>query len=120
RLVPANDVDLFAAEFIHNVLDAAAPHADARADGVDLGVDRADGDLGAVAGLARHGLDFDDAFGDFGYFHLEKPANEVRCRAGEHDLDLVPRVAHIKDDAADAFAGLVLLAGDLLGAGHEA
>ena len=36
RLVPADDVDLLAAELVDDVLDAAAAHADARADGVDL------------------------------------------------------------------------------------
>ena len=36
RLVPADDVDLLAAELVDDVLDAAAADADARADRVDL------------------------------------------------------------------------------------
>ena len=36
RLVPADDVDLLAAQFVDDVLDAAAAHAHARADGVHL------------------------------------------------------------------------------------
>jgi hypothetical protein len=51
---------------------------------------------------------------------LEQPADEVRVRPREDDLDLVARVAHVQDQAADPLAGLVLLAGDLLAAGHEA
>jgi hypothetical protein len=34
RLVPADDVDLLAAQLVNDVLDAAAAHADARADRV--------------------------------------------------------------------------------------
>ena len=57
RLVPADDVDLLAAEFVDDVLDPAAAHADARADRVHLGVDRRDGDLRAVPRLAGQGLE---------------------------------------------------------------
>src|SRR5690606_18434183 len=87
RLVPADDVDLFAAQFIDDVLDAAATHTDAGTHRIDLGVDGADRDLGAVTGLAGHGFDFDDALGDFGHFHLEQSANEKLIAAAEHDLD---------------------------------
>ena len=41
----------------------------------------ADGDLGAVAGLAGQGLDLDDPLGDLGHFELEQPPDEVRVRA---------------------------------------
>src|SRR5690606_14730357 len=77
RLVPADDVDLLAVEFVHDVLDAAAADADARADRVHLRVDRGDGDLGAVPGLAGHGLDLDDALGDLGDLDLEEALDEV-------------------------------------------
>ena len=120
RLVPADDVDLLAAELIDDVADAAAAHADARAHRVDLGVDAGDGKLGAEAGLAAHGLDLDDALGHLGHLGLEKLADEVRVRTGQHDLDLAGGVADVEDQAANAVAGLELLAGNLLAAGHEA
>ena len=44
----------------------APAHADAGADGIDLVVRAPDGDLGAVAGFAGDGLDFDRAVGDLG------------------------------------------------------
>jgi hypothetical protein len=56
RLVPADDVDLLAAELLDDVLDPAAADADARADRVDLAVDRADGDLRAVPGSRASAL----------------------------------------------------------------
>jgi hypothetical protein len=57
--------------------------------------------------------------GDLGNFDLEESLDEVRVGAGEDDLDLAAGVADVEDHAADAVAGLELLARDLLGAGHE-
>src|SRR5262249_51584101 len=55
RIVPADDVDALVVQLVHDVLDARAADADAGADAIDLHVDAGDGDLRAVAGLARHG-----------------------------------------------------------------
>ena len=82
RLVPADDVDFLAAQFVDDVLDAAAADADAGPHGIHLGVDRGDGDLGAVSGLAGQGLDLDGALGDLGDFELEQPADEFRVARG--------------------------------------
>src|SRR6185503_16159662 len=120
RLVPADDVDLLAAQLVHDVLDAAAAHADARADRVDLAVDRADGDLGAVARLAGQGLDLDRALADLRHLALEQPSDQLRVTAAEDDLHRAGRVAHLGDQRLDALADLVLLAGDLLAARHDA
>ena len=87
RLVPAHDVDPLAPELIHDVLDARSADPDARADGVDLGVDRSDGDLGPVSRLARQRPDGDDLVGDLGDLQLEQTADEIRMRAAQDDLD---------------------------------
>ena len=50
-----NDVDLLAAELVHDLTDAHAACADARADRVDVLVVRRDRELRAVPGLAGDG-----------------------------------------------------------------
>ena len=52
-----DDVDLFAAQLANDGLHAHALHADAGADAIDIPVAALHGDLGALAGLARDGLD---------------------------------------------------------------
>ena len=117
--VPADDVDFFTAEFIDDVLDSASANADAGADGIHLGVDRADGDLGAVARLARQGLDFDRSLADFGNFALEEPADEFRMAAAQNDLDGAGRIANFQNQGLNALADLVDFAGNLLAARHD-
>ena len=58
-----DDVDALAVQLVHDVLDADAAHADARADRVDALLPRVHRDLRAIAGLARDRLDLDDAAG---------------------------------------------------------
>src|SRR5262249_54010935 len=70
-VVVGNDVDLLAAELLHDGLHAAALHADARADRVDVAVARADGDLRARTGLASGRLDADDLLVDLRDLLLE-------------------------------------------------
>src|SRR5262249_52886414 len=118
-VVPADDVDALAVEFVDDVLDAAAADADAGADGVHLQVDGADGDLGAVAGLAGDGLDLDGVVGDLGDFLLEEAAHEVRVVPAEDDLDALAGLADLHDDGLDGLADMVRLAGDRLGAGQD-
>ena len=74
---------------------------------------RADGDLGAVAGLAGDGLDLDGAVVDFGDFRFEQAAHEVRMAAAQDDLDALAGLADVEDDGLDAFADVVRFAGDL-------
>ena len=120
RLVPADDVDPLAAQLVDDVLDPGAANADAGADGVDLGVDRGDGHLGAVAGLAGQGPDRDDLIGDLGDLQLEEAADEVGVGPAEDDLDPLADLADVEDDRPDPLAGVVALAGDLLAAGQDA
>ena len=87
---------------------------DAGADRVDLGIDRGDRDLRPVAGLAGQGPDRDDLVGDLGDLQLEEPADEVRVRPAQDDLDPLTHLADIQDDRADPLVGVIALARDLL------
>ena len=84
-LVPFDDVDLLAVELVDDGLDAAAAHADAGADGVDLGIEAAHGELGAETGVAGDAHDFDDAFLHLGDLLHEQRPDEVHGGAGEDD-----------------------------------
>ena len=97
RVVPADDVDALAVEFLDDVLDAAAANADAGADAIDLQVDARDGDLGAVAGLAGDGADVDGAVVDLGDFFLEQRPHEVRVAPRQHDLDAMALLADVEN-----------------------
>src|SRR5690606_9363788 len=119
RFVPADNVDLLATELINNVADSAASNADARADRIDLGIDACNRQLRAEPGFARHRFDLDDTLRHFGHFGLEETANEIGVTALKNDLHLVPRIADIHHEAADAIARLKLFAGNLLAARHE-
>jgi hypothetical protein len=81
-LVPQDDIDAFAAQFVGHRLHARAAHADAGADGVDALVARAHGDLGAQARIARRVQHFDDALADFRHFELEQARSAVPWRCG--------------------------------------
>ncbi len=117
--VPADDVDFLAAQFIDDVADPRTTYPHAGSDRVDLVVRAGHRNLGAVARLTSHRANFDDAFGDLGDFNFKQATDELRGRTREHNFDLAAGVTHVEDVAADAFAGLMLLAGDLLTAGHE-
>ena len=118
-VVPADDVDAFAAEFVDDVFDTAAADADTSADGIDFGVDAGDGNFGAVAGLPSDGADFDGAVLDFGDFLFEEAADEIGVAAGEDDADPMAGASDFHDDGADASADLEGFAGDHFAAGEE-
>ncbi len=109
-----DDVDFFAAEFLHDGLDAGALHADAGADGVDVAVTRADGDFGAGAGFAGDGFDADDAFGDFGDLLLEEAGDEVGVCAREDDEGSAALAVDGDEECLYAVAGAVVVARALL------
>jgi hypothetical protein len=93
--------------------------ADAGADRVDLRVAAGDGDLGAVARLPGECLDLDRAVGDLGDLELKQAADKLGAGAAEDDLGAAAAVLNLQQDAADALAGGVFLAGHLLLAGHD-
>ena len=110
-----NDVDLLAAQLVHDLSDAHAARTDARADRVDVLVVRRDRELGAVTGLARDGLDLDDAVDELGHLELEQPPHETGVRARHDDLRTLRRLAHLDDVRLHARAVVVPVARDLLG-----
>ncbi len=59
--IPQDDVDALATELAHDGANTAALGADAGANGIQTIVERVDGDLGALAGLAGDRLDLDGA-----------------------------------------------------------
>ena len=113
-----DDVDLFAAQLADDGLDAHALHADAGADRVDVLVAGHDGDLGALAGLARDGADGDGAVVDLGDFGLEEDLHERGSGAGDDDLRALGGAVDAQQDDADALADGELLEARLLALGH--
>src|SRR6185437_3588648 len=75
-LVPSHDVDLFATQFVDDVLNSASTNADACADRIDFCIDGANGDLRAMARLARQRLNLDRPLADFRNFAFKQPPNE--------------------------------------------
>src|SRR5438128_138898 len=75
-LGPLDDVDLFAAELVHDRLDAQSALADAGASRVEAGLTGAHGDLRAGAGLAGDADDLDLPVEDLRDFELEESLHE--------------------------------------------
>jgi len=96
-VVPADDVDTFAGQFVDNVFDAVATDADAGTDAIDPLVATADRDLRAVAGLSRHGAHFDDSIDNFGNLLLEQTLNELRSGSTEDHFDATSRFSHLEN-----------------------
>ena len=113
-VVPADDIDPLAAEFLDDVLDAVAANAHAGTDAIDPVVGADHGHLAAVAGLAGDRPDLDHAVGDFGDLLLKQPLHELRADARENDLHSAADLPHLEDRAADPLVGMVRLAGNLL------
>src|SRR5262249_52836090 len=85
----------------------------------DPAVDAADGNLGPVAGLARHALDLDGTVLDLRNFALEESLHEKRTGPGEDYLDAMADLLDVEDEGADLLAVVVLLAADLLPARQD-
>ncbi len=75
--VVGDDVDLLAAQLLHDGLHARALHPDARAHRVDVGVAAGHRDLRARAGLAGAGDDAHDALVDLRDLGLEELLDEL-------------------------------------------
>ena len=67
-----DDIDLFAAQLLHDGIDTGALGADAGADGIHILIPAGNGQLAAGARLAGDGTDLDRAVVNFGHFKLEK------------------------------------------------
>ena len=66
-LTPGNDVDLLAAQLVHNLPHTAPSGADARPDRIHIHVVRCDRDLGPVPGVSSDRPDLDDPLDQLGY-----------------------------------------------------
>ena len=111
---PQHDVDALAVELVRHRLHARTAHADAGADRIGAVVVREHGDLGAVARIARAGLDLDQALADFRHFELEQLDHEFRRGAADEQLRAARLGAHVVQVAAHAVAGAQHVARDAL------
>ena len=96
-LAVGNDVDLLAAQLVHDHANATATSTDARADRVDVVIVAPHSDLGAVPWFAGTGPDLDDAIGDLGNLELEQPLDQTGMGTADHDLRALGSLAHFDD-----------------------
>src|SRR5262249_4454043 len=108
-----------AAQLAADDLDARPPQADARADRIDVALGGGHRNLRPLAGLARSGLDDDDALLDLRDLRLEQPRKIAGVRARERDLRSLRGAAHLQHVRAHAVARVVALAGNLLALGQD-
>ena len=106
--LPLDDVDLFAVQFLDDGADAAAAHADARADGIHLGIAGTDRHLRADAGLAGDRDDLDHAVVDLRGLLGEQGAHERFIGARKlHDRVVRRLVDHLHPAAVHVALGAV-------------
>ena len=113
-LVPRNNVDLFALQFVDHRLNPAAAHPHAGPDRIDGVVIGNHGNLRPAARITGHGLDLDDAIVDLGNFHLEQLGHEFRRGARQENLRSARLAPYILDIGPDTVADPVAFAADLL------
>src|SRR4029079_11601077 len=111
-VVPQHDVDALAVQFVRHRLHARTAHADARADRIGAAVVRDDGDLCAIARIARGPLDLDQALADFRHFEAEQLDHEFRRGARDEQLRTALLGADLVQGATDAVAGTARSARD--------
>ena len=114
-----DDVNLLAAQFLHDRLDPRTAHADAGADRVDLAVMRHDRDLGAPPRLPNGGLDLDDPLVDLGDLLPEEFDEQVRVGPAQDDLRALRGQVDVVDVGPNTIALPVALAWNLLLLGED-
>src|SRR4029079_9567388 len=112
--IVGDDVDLLAAQLLHDRLHARSLHADAGADRIDVAIARADRDLRARPRLARRRLDAHDLLVDLRDLHLEQLLEQALVRARQDDLRAARGLVDVDDERDDAVTGAVRLARDLI------
>ena len=112
--IPRHDVDLLAAQLLHDRLHARALHADAGAHRIDIAILAGDGDLGAGARLARARLNAHDLLVDLRDLLLEELLEQPLVRARQDDLRAARGAIDVDDVRDEAIARAVRLAGHLL------
>ena len=116
---PFDDVDLLALQLVDHRLHAAAAHADTGTDRIDGRIVRSNGNLGAAAGIAGHGLQLDDAIVDFRHLLSEQLGHELRMGARKENLRPALFAAHIVDIGANTVVLLKAFARQQLVAAHD-
>ena len=114
-----DDVDLLTAQLVDDHADTRPPGADARTDGIDVGVVRPHRDLGAVARLPGHSLELHHAVADLRHLQLEEALDQARVGAADDDLGALGGLAHLDDVGLEAGVAVVVLVGHLLGLGQQ-
>jgi hypothetical protein len=104
-VVPQHDVDALAVELVRHGLHARAAHADAGAYRIGAAVVRDDGDLGAIARIARRALDLDEALTDFRHFEAKQFDHEFRRRSRYEQLRPALFGAYFVQIAPDTVTG---------------
>src|SRR5204863_815651 len=112
--IVGNDVDLLAAQLLHDRLHARSLHADAGADGIDVAIARADRDLRTRAGLAGRRLDAHDLLVDLRDLHLEELLEQPLVRARQDDLRPARGLVDVDDVGDDPIARPVRFARHLV------
>ena len=103
-VVPLNNVDLFAAQFADDRLNARAFHADAGAHRVDISLSRCHGNFGSFTSFARDAFDLHGSIVDFRDFRLEQMLDQFRGGAGDDHLRTLRRLVDFRDNHAKAIA----------------
>ncbi len=115
-----DDVDALAGELVGHRGHARAAHADAGAQRIEARIVRLHRDLGAQAGIARRGLDLDQAFLDLRHLELEQAHDQVGRDAREHELRAARLRLDLDDEGAHAIAHAQVFLRDELVAGNHA
>ena len=99
-----NDVHTLAGKFVGHRRDARTAHADASPLRVEPRIVRLDRDFRADARVACSGLDFDQAFLDFGNLELEEAHQKLRRDSRQDELRALCRAVDLGDKGADPVA----------------
>src|SRR5881628_515508 len=111
---PRDDVDLLAAQLLHDRLDTRAAHADAGPHWVHVAVVRHHRDLRPSARLPRRPLHLHDTLVDLRHLLAEELDQQAGMRPREDDLRALGGELDVENEGADAVALPVALARDLL------
>ena len=114
RVIPANNIDLFVAEFASNVLDSSTTNTNTRTNSVNVIIDTADRDFGPVSRFTRQRPNFDDSFRNFGNLKFKQPANELDVGSRKDNLDPATGFSNLKNDRTNSVANTKALTRNLL------
>src|SRR5690606_25359643 len=89
---PLDDLDLLFVEFLGDVLNTVAAHADTRADRVNPFLQSGNGELRTITRFTGDVLDLDLSVVNFGDFVFEQAAEHVAVAAADDDLRTAARL----------------------------